>query len=63
MKLEPSEIIFFNHIADVLSSEGVRPTGSFVPVLDGTTIEVPHNHHPEHIRLNGIDCPEKGRAW
>ena len=25
-----------------------------VSVLDGDTIEVLRNHHPEHIRLNGI---------
>ena len=22
-----------------------------------------HNNHPERIRLNGIDCPEKGQAY
>jgi len=22
-----------------------------------------HNRHPERIRLNGIDCPEKGQAY
>ena len=38
-------------------------TGPFVPVLDGDTIEVLHNTHAERVRLNGIDCPEKGRAW
>jgi len=31
-------------------------TGSVVSVLDGDTIEVMHNHHPERIRLSGIDC-------
>jgi endonuclease YncB( thermonuclease family) len=30
-----------------------------VPVLDGDIIEVLHTHHPERIRLSGIDCPEK----
>jgi endonuclease YncB( thermonuclease family) len=34
-----------------------------VGVLDGDTIEVLHNKHPERIRLNGIDCPEKGQAY
>jgi endonuclease YncB( thermonuclease family) len=34
-----------------------------VSVLDGDTIEVLHNHHAERIRLNGIDCPEKGQAF
>src|ERR1041385_2875334 len=30
-----------------------------VSVLDGDTIEVLHNTHPERIRLSGIDCPEE----
>ena len=35
-------------------------SGPVVSVLDGDTIEVLHTQHPERIRLNGIDCPEKG---
>lgn len=38
-------------------------SGSVVSVLDGDTIEVLHNTRPERIRLNGIDCPEKGQAY
>jgi micrococcal nuclease len=38
-------------------------TGPVVSVLDGDTIEVLHNHRAERIRLNGIDCPEKGQAY
>ena len=34
-----------------------------VGILDGDTIEVLHNTHPERIRLSGIDCPEKGQAF
>jgi len=34
-----------------------------VKVLDSDTIEVLYNQHPERIRLNGIDCPEKGQAY
>ena len=34
-----------------------------VSVLDGDTIDVLHNQRPERIRLNGIDCPEKGQAF
>jgi endonuclease YncB( thermonuclease family) len=41
----------------------VRPTGPVVSVLDGDTIEVLRNQHPERIRLSGIDCPEKGQAF
>jgi endonuclease YncB( thermonuclease family) len=38
-------------------------TGPVVSVLDGNTIEVLHNTHPERVRLSGIDCPEKGQAF
>ena len=38
-------------------------SGQVVSILDGDTIEVLHNNHPERIRLNGIDCPEKGQAY
>lgn len=37
--------------------------GEVVRVMDGDTLEVLHNHHPERIRLSGIDCPEKGQAY
>jgi endonuclease YncB( thermonuclease family) len=43
-------------------STGIGFTGQVVSVLDGDTIEVLHNQHPERIRLSGIDCPEKGQA-
>jgi endonuclease YncB( thermonuclease family) len=36
-------------------------SGLVVSVLDGDTLEVLHNRHPERIRLSGIDCPEKGQ--
>jgi micrococcal nuclease len=38
-------------------------SGLVVSVLDGDTIEVLHNRHPERIRLSGIDCPEKGQPY
>lgn len=38
-------------------------TGTVVRVLDGDTIEVLSKLHPTRIRLNGIDCPEKGQAY
>jgi micrococcal nuclease len=38
-------------------------TGPVISVLDGDTIEVLHNRHPERIRLSGIDCPEKGQPY
>ena len=37
--------------------------GPVVSVLDGDTLEVLNHNHPERIRLNGIDCPEKGQAF
>jgi micrococcal nuclease len=36
--------------------------GTVISVLDGDTIQVLNNQHPERIRLSGIDCPEKGQA-
>jgi endonuclease YncB( thermonuclease family) len=41
----------------------VEYSGQVVGVLDGDTIEVLHNTRAERIRLNGIDCPEKGQAY
>jgi len=38
-------------------------SGQMVSVLDGDTIEVLRNTRAERIRLNGIDCPEKGQAY
>ncbi len=38
-------------------------SGLVISVLDGDTIEVRNGHHPERIRLYGIDCPEKGQPY
>lgn len=38
-------------------------TGQVVGVLDGDTIEVLHNKKAQRIRLQGIDCPEKGQPF
>jgi endonuclease YncB( thermonuclease family) len=38
-------------------------SGKVVGVLDGDTIDVMHGEKPERVRLNGIDCPEKGQAF
>ncbi len=40
-----------------------RFTSPVISFLDGDTIEVPHNTHPERVRLSGIDCPEKGQDF
>ena len=42
---------------------GRHVTGNVTGVLDGGTLEVLHNRHPERLRLSGIDCPEKGQAF
>jgi endonuclease YncB( thermonuclease family) len=38
-------------------------SGPVVSVLDADILEVLYNQHPERIRLNGIDCPEKGQPY
>jgi micrococcal nuclease len=38
-------------------------SGEVISVIDGDTIDVLHNGQAERIRLNGIDCPEKGQAY
>ncbi len=38
-------------------------TGLVVGVIDGDTIDVLHDDQAERVRLNGIDCPEKGQAY
>lgn len=37
--------------------------GHVVGVIDGDTIDVLRNGDVDRIRLNGIDCPEKGQAY
>jgi len=48
-----------------LSSHGwtANFSGAVVSALDGDTIEVLHNNRAERIQLNGIDCPEKRKAY
>jgi endonuclease YncB( thermonuclease family) len=38
-------------------------SGKVVRVLDGDTIDVMHDGRSERIRLNAVDCPEKGQAF
>lgn len=52
--------LFFLLAHEVTAADFSSPV---VSVLDGDTIEVLHNHHPERIRLSGIDCPEKGQDY
>jgi len=37
--------------------------GQVIGIIDGDTIEVMHNGKAQRIRLQGIDCPEKGQAF
>ena len=56
--------LFSTFILLILASPSLADfSGSVVRILDGDTIEVLHNQHPERIRLKGIDCPEKGQAY
>lgn len=38
-------------------------SGRVVGVIDGDDVVVLHNGLKEDVRLNGIDCPEKGQAY
>jgi micrococcal nuclease len=53
-------IFIFLVVARVIAADF---SGQVVSVLDGDTLEVLNGHHAERIRLNGIDCPEKGQAY
>jgi endonuclease YncB( thermonuclease family) len=37
--------------------------GKVVRVIDGDSIAVMHGGKAEQVRLNGVDCPEKGQAY
>jgi endonuclease YncB( thermonuclease family) len=42
---------------------GAEFTSKVVRVIDGDSIAVMHEGKAEQVRLNGIDCPEKGQAF
>ena len=50
-------------LAVPIASNASSFTGKVVGVIDGDTIDVLHNGQSERVRLNGIDCPEKGQAF
>lgn len=64
---ERSKLRFLIALVALLILPGQAPASEFsgpvVSVLDGDTIEVLHSNRAERIRLNGIDCPEKGQAY
>lgn len=37
--------------------------GQVVSVIDGDSLRVMHNGRAEQVRLNGVDCPEKGQSF
>jgi len=71
LKLRSSNYLFFIYcllttvflLISTKQSLADNFSGPVVRILDGDTIEVLHNQHPERIRLSGIDCPEKGQAY
>lgn len=43
------------------SSKAVQQfAGQVVGVIDGDSLRVMHDGRAEQVRLNGVDCPEKG---
>ena len=38
-------------------------TGPVVAVIDGDTIDVMHDGQSERVRLDAVDCPERGQAF
>jgi endonuclease YncB( thermonuclease family) len=74
LKYRPSRLLFPSrpiheapsHVPAIRNTSRVIGRGSIskvVAIFDGDTLEVLHNHHPERVRLSGIDCPEKGQAY
>lgn len=55
--------IFGLFLVSLGSAQAADFSSLVTSVLDGDTIEVLHNTRAERIRLNGIDCPEKGQAY
>src|SRR5439155_18686272 len=49
--------------APAFSSFGADLSGMVVGIADGDTITILRNGRAERMRLNGIDCPEKGQAF
>jgi endonuclease YncB( thermonuclease family) len=56
-------ILWFLCCSTVSNSFAETVKGKVVSVIEGDTIEVLYDRHARRIRLNGIDCPEKGQAF
>lgn len=63
MKLRMCHVLVACILLQATLAFGEDLAGKVVGVLDGDTIEVLHDGHPKRIRLNGIDCPEKGQPF
>ncbi len=63
MKLRMCQLLVGCILLQATLPFGEDLAGKVVGVLDGDTIEVLHDGHPKRIRLNGIDCPEKGQPF
>ena len=61
MQTEGSIILARYGACCVIGLSGVETT-SVVSTPHGNRLEVLHHQQAERIRLNGIDCPEKGHA-
>jgi len=60
----PTILACILHVVSIgTPSFATEVTHRVVSVLDGDTLEVLHNQHPERIRLGGIDSHEKGQAF
>jgi len=45
------------------SASATEIAGQVVSIIDGDTIDVLYKKRPQRIRLQGIDCPEKGQPY
>jgi endonuclease YncB( thermonuclease family) len=62
MQTEESIILARYGACCVIGLSGVETT-SVVSTPHGDRLEVLYHQQAERIRLNGIDCPEKGQAY
>lgn len=61
--LQRTIVLVVLSLITVAAFAGDEFTGRVVAVLDGDTIDVLVGQSTTRIRLNGIDCPEKGQAF
>ena len=53
--------LFVAFLSSLVSASEI--TAPVVSILAGDTIAVLHSNRAERVRLNGIDCSEKGQAF